>query len=79
MRNELHKTVIDRLARKRILEAKRRERVKLANEHGMAMPLGNGTCFCCIENTKAFNAIQIYDLLTAIFIITIPRAVGALK
>ena len=79
VRNELHKTVIDRLAKKRALEAKRRERVKLANEHGMAMPLGNGTCFCCIDNSKAFNAIQIYDLLTVIFIITIPRALGAMK
>ena len=60
-----------------MLEAKRRERVKNANKHGVAMPLGDGNCLYCIDNSKAFSAIQIYDILTVVLIVTIPRAIGA--
>ena len=79
MRIALHKTVLNKIAGKQAIEAKRRERVKLANEHGMAMPLGNGTCLCCVDNSNAFRLIMIYDIITAVLIVTIPRALGAFK
>ena len=42
------------------------------------MPVGSGKCFCCVNNTKALNAILIYDVISIILIVTIPRAVAAM-
>lgn len=51
----------------------------MASEQGIVIPTGDGTCLCCVENAKAFEMIQIFDLVTAVFIVTIPRALGAYK
>ena len=41
------------------------------------MPLGAGRCFCCVANEKGFKATVYYDIITGIFILTLPRAIGA--
>ena len=41
------------------------------------MPVGHGKCLCCIGNEIAYKCVMIFDILTAVLIITIPRAIGA--
>ena len=41
------------------------------------MPLGSGSCLHCIDNERAFKVILIFDLISFVLIVTLPRAIGA--
>ena len=60
-------------------EKERRNKVQFAKSRGVPMPVGSGQCLGCISNSRAFTAVMYFDILTAVFILTIPRAVGAIR